>query len=69
MLIVNICNLDQVYEFGEHYNELAMWSLVAKAQLDKGVMKGSIDPYIKVDNPTTFTEVIEAANNRGMYVC
>ena len=73
MLIVNIHNLDRAYEFAEHCNESAMWNLLAKAQLDVGMVKESIDLYIKADDPTTFTEVIEAANNSGecvrMFVC
>lgn len=69
VLIVNIHNLDRAYEFAERCNESAVWSLLAKAQLDEGMVKESIDSYIKADDPTTFTEVIEAANNSGMSVC
>ena len=69
VLIVNIHNLDRAYEFAEHFNESAVWSLLAKAQLDEGMVKESIDSYIKADDPTTFTEVIEAANNSGMCIC
>ena len=69
VLIVNISNLDRAYEFAERCNESAVWSLLAKAQLDEGMVKESIDSYIKADDPTTFTEVIEAANNCGEYVC
>ena len=65
VLIVNIHNLDRAYEFAERCNESAVWSLLAKAQLDEGMVKESIDSYIKADDPTTFTEVIEAANNSG----
>jgi len=65
--------LDRAYEFAERCNESAVWSLLAKAQLDEGMVKESIDSYIKADDPTTFTEVIEAANNSGecvrMLVC
>ena len=69
VLIVNIHNLDRAYEFAERCNESAVWSLLAKAQLDEGMVKESIDSYIKADDPTTFTEVIEAANNSGKFVC
>ena len=60
--------MDRAYEFAERCNESAVWSLLAKAQLDEGMVKESIDSYIKADDPTTFTEVIEAANNSGMSV-
>ena len=46
-----------------------LYGALAKAQLDEGMVKESIGSYIKADDPITFTEVIEAANNSGMYVC
>jgi len=64
-LIGNIHNLDRAYEFAERCNESAVWSLLAKAQLEEGMVKEAIDSYIKADDPSTFTEVIEAANNSG----
>jgi len=42
-----------------------VWSLLAKAQLDEDMVKEAIDSYIKADDPSTFTEVIEAANKNG----
>ena len=65
VLIGHIQNLDRAYEFAERCNESAVWSLLAKAQLDDGMVKEAIDSYIKADDPSTFTEVIEAANNSG----
>ena len=60
MLIFNIQKLERAYDLTGCCNELAVWSLLAKAQLDEGVsmLKESIDSYIKADNPTTFTKVI-----------
>ena len=62
MLIVNIRNLDRAYEFAERCNQPAVWSLLAKAQLDGAMVKEAIDSYIKADDPSTYTEVIQAAN-------
>ena len=62
MLIVNIRNLDRAYEFAERCNQPAVWSLLAKAQLDGVMVKEAIDSYIKADDPSTYTEVIQAAN-------
>ena len=65
MLIVNIRNLDRAYEFAERCNQPAVWSLLAKAQLDGVMVKEAIDSYIKADDPSTYTEVIQAANAQG----
>jgi len=68
VLIGHIRNLDRAYEFAERCNESAVWSLLAKAQLDEAMVKEAIDSYIKADDPSTFTEVIEAANASGEYL-
>ena len=57
MQIFNIQKLERAYELTEYCNDLAMWSLLAKAQLDEAMLKESIHSYIKADNPTTFTKV------------
>ena len=66
-MIDNIQNLDRAYEFSERCNDPQVWSLLAKAQLDKGMIKESIDSYIKADDPTAYTEVVDAAKATGMY--
>ena len=58
-------NLDRAYEFAERCNQPAVWSQLAKAQLEASMVKEAIDSYIKADDPTTYTEVIEAANGAG----
>ena len=65
VLIENVQNLDRAYEFAERCNEAAVWSLLAKAQLQKNMVKEAIDSYIKADDPSTYTEVVEAANREG----
>lgn len=62
VLIVNIRNLDRAYEFAERCNQPPVWSLLAKAQLDCAMVKEAIDSYIKADDPSTYTEVIQAGN-------
>lgn len=56
-------NLDRAYEFAERCNQPAVWSLLAKSQLDNTMIKEAIDSYIKADDPSTYTEVIQAAND------
>lgn len=66
MLIEHIGNLDRAYEFAERCNEPAVWSQLAKAQLQKGMVKEAIDSYIKADDPSSYMEVVQAANASGM---
>jgi hypothetical protein len=42
-----------------------VWSQLAKAQIEASMVKEAIDSYIKADDPTTYTEVIQAANDAG----
>ena len=65
VLIENVQNLDRAYEFAERCNEAAVWSLLAKAQLQKNMVKEAIDCFIKADDPSAYTEVVEAANREG----
>ena len=65
MLIENIDNLDRAYEFAEKCNEPAVWSQLAKAQLDKGLVKDAIASYIKADDPSQYMEVVDVAGRAG----
>ena len=65
VLINHVRNLDRAYEFAERCNQPAVWSQLAKAQLEASMVKEAIDSYIKADDPTTYTEVIQEANNAG----
>ena len=68
VLITHVHNLDRAYEFAERCNQPAVWSLLGKAQLDSQMVKEAIDSYIKADDPSTYTEVIQAANEAGELV-
>ena len=65
VLIDNIDNLDRAYEFAEKCNEPAVWSQLAKAQLDKQLVKDAIASYIKADDPSQYMEVVEVASKAG----
>lgn len=67
VLIEHIGNLDRAYEFAERCNEPAVWSQLAKAQLQKGLVKEAIDSYIKADDPSAYMEVGHAAAQSGKY--
>jgi len=62
VLIENVANLDRAYEFAERCNEPAVWSQLAKAQLQKGLVKEAIDSYIKADDPSAYVDVVETAH-------
>uniref|UniRef100_H2ZKR1 Clathrin heavy chain n=1 Tax=Ciona savignyi TaxID=51511 RepID=H2ZKR1_CIOSA len=55
-------NLDRAYEFAERCNEPTVWSQLARAQLNAGMIKEAIDSYIKADDPSSYMEVVEASN-------
>lgn len=63
VLIENIKNLDRAYEFSEKCNDLAVWSLLANAQLKEGLVKEAIDSFIKADDPSSYMEVAQAASS------
>ena len=67
-MIDNIQNLDRAYEFAERCNDPQVWSLLAKAQLDKGMVKEAIDSYIKADDPSAYMEVVDAAKASGTII-
>ena len=65
VLIEHVNNLDRAYEFAERCNEPTVWSQLARAQLNAGMVKESIDSYIKADDPSSYMEVVEASNKSG----
>lgn len=65
VLITQIHNLDRAYEFAERCNQPAVWSRLASAQLEAMMVKEAIDSFIKADDPSTYTEVIQTSNQSG----
>ncbi|KFM64868.1 Clathrin heavy chain 1, partial [Stegodyphus mimosarum] len=62
VLIEHIQNLDRAYEFAERCNEPAVWSLLAQAQLQQGMVKEAIDSYIKAGDPSAYMDVVQTAH-------
>ena len=62
MLIDNVHNLDRAYEYAERVSIPEVWGLLAKAQLLDGLVKEAIDAFIKADDPSAYSEVIDKAN-------
>ncbi|KXJ29012.1 clathrin heavy chain 1 [Exaiptasia diaphana] len=67
VLIDNIQNLDRAYEFAERCNEPAVWSQLAKAQLQEDMVKEAVDSFIKADDPSSYMEVVEYAQRKDNY--
>lgn len=64
MLIEQVKDLERAYEFAERCNEPGVWSQLAKAQLQQGLVKEAIDSYIKADDPSAYMDVVATATNR-----
>jgi clathrin heavy chain len=67
VLIDHIKNLDRAYEFAERCNEPGVWSLLANAQLRQGLVKESIDSFIKADDPTSYLDVVNVATQNRKF--
>ncbi|KAF2899879.1 hypothetical protein ILUMI_06305 [Ignelater luminosus] len=67
VLIDQVNNLDRAYEFAERCNEPAVWSQLAKAQLNQGLVKEAIDSYIKADDPSAYMAVVETASKNNSW--
>ncbi|XP_002071174.2 clathrin heavy chain isoform X2 [Drosophila willistoni] len=62
VLIDQVNNLERANEFAERCNEPAVWSQLAKAQLQQGLVKEAIDSYIKADDPSAYMDVVDVAS-------
>ncbi|OTF76201.1 clathrin heavy chain 1-like protein [Euroglyphus maynei] len=67
VLIEHIKNLDRAYEFAERCNEPAVWSLLAKAQLQENMVKEAIDSYIKAGDQVNFMDVVTTAHRTNSW--
>ena len=65
VLVDHIVSIDRAQEYAERVELPEVWSKVAKAQLDGLRVTDSIDSYIKAQDPSNFSEVIETATHAG----
>lgn len=61
VLIEQVKDLERANEFAERCNEPGVWSQLAKAQLQQGLVKEAIDSYIKADDPSAYMDVVATA--------
>ncbi|CAG9791561.1 unnamed protein product [Diatraea saccharalis] len=64
VLIEQVKDLERAYEFAERCNEPGVWSQLAKAQLQQGLVKEAIDSYIKADDPSAYMDVVSTATKQ-----
>ncbi|XP_032527085.1 clathrin heavy chain isoform X1 [Danaus plexippus] len=64
VLIDQVKDLQRAYEFAERCNEPGVWSQLAKAQLQQGLVKEAIDSYIKADDPSAYMDVVDTATKQ-----
>jgi clathrin heavy chain len=66
VLLNNIKDLPRAQDYAEKVEEKEVWSKLAKAQLDASMVNDSIDSYMKAQDFTNFSEVIQvaSANNK-----
>lgn len=67
VLLEQMEDFDRAQEFAEYWDKADVWSILAKAHLDKGNVAQSIKCYLKADDATNFLEVIEAAKHAEFF--
>lgn len=67
ILVDKIRDLDRAKEFAERVNAAAVWSKLARAQLNSNLVAESIASYIKAKDATDYLLVISAAEQVGDY--
>lgn len=67
ILVDKIRDLDRAKEFAERVNASAVWSKLARAQLDHNLVAEAINAYIKAKDPADYILVIHAAESSDHY--
>ncbi|KAI9701356.1 MAG: hypothetical protein M1820_006578 [Bogoriella megaspora] len=65
VLVSHIVSIDRAFDYAERVDTPEVWSKVAKAQLDGLRVTDSIDSYIRAQDPSNFSEVIDIATHAG----
>ncbi|KAI9851696.1 MAG: hypothetical protein M1838_003034 [Thelocarpon superellum] len=65
VLIEHIVSIDRAQEYAERVELPAVWSRVAKAQLDGLRVTDAIESYLRAADPSNYAEVIEIATRAG----
>jgi len=67
VLLNNIESLERAQEFAARCNESNVWYKLGKAQLENNQVAEAIDSYLKAEDATDYSEVIQAAEREENY--
>jgi len=67
VLVDHLKQLDRAKEFAERVNDVAVWSKLAKAQLDEDLVNEAIHSFIKAKDASHYPDVIQRASSTGLY--
>ncbi|KAF8863426.1 clathrin heavy chain [Acephala macrosclerotiorum] len=65
VLVEHVVSIDRAQEYAERVELPEVWSRVAKAQLDGLRVSDGIASYIRAEDPSNYSEVIEIATHAG----
>lgn len=63
VLVENLQDLDRAKDYATACNLDTVWSSLAKAQLEAGKVTDAVDSYVKANDPSEYSRVIDAAQN------
>jgi clathrin heavy chain len=67
VLISHVENLDRAKEFAEKIASPDVWSRLAKAMLEHGIVADAVAAYIKAQDTSNYLQVIAAAEGEGLF--
>jgi clathrin heavy chain len=67
ILVANIGDMDRAYDFAENIKDPKVYSNLAIAQLNRGMVKEAIRSFIRAGNHEYFANVINIANEQGLF--
>ena len=67
VLIENIQDVARSQQFAESINDPEVWSLLGTSQLRLGLVTKSIESFLRANDPTTYYDVISAAEQSGNF--
>lgn len=68
VLTENIKDLHRAEEFALRVDQMEVWSLLAKSQLNNNMTKESILSYIRIKDPSNYLQVISVSKQKELYL-
>lgn len=67
VLLTRVGDIDRAAEYATRVDDKAVWSVLAKAQLEANLIKEAVDSYIKAADATNAAVVIAAGEREGRF--